>query len=647
MKRRDMEGETITVGDRTVQLGSSLARDQHGKTYAVQDEQLMAVKIFDNDDRRELVRKTEAMVGNPPNKIATTQGVTLSIQWPHEIVEDTETGTKFGCAIPIPDTGSKKDVLQHAVQNLNWNRSTPNERYEIALNLANIVSAIHQQGHAIGDFNHRHVLIGEHSITVRNCDRFCIQGGDTNQTDTSDVGRDTDDVPVREGPYTNTSGSDDSSGETNDNESTGNAGEAPVVYWSGAHHPRYMPATKRQRTLSDIRQNDRFGLAVHIFQLLMEGEHPFRATGPDAATGSFQDMIKANPFPYDNPEASLESPDQAPEYEQIPDSIRELFSDTFGQLDSQTGEEYPSPLEWVRTLSAAGGFDNSIPERAEASQEESAGHDYISGSQQPSESSEDTHTTEQTDQSDHPDSHDTEPEQTDTWIDKVITTPESTDRSDYSADSHKQQFTVAVERRDCKKCGTTNLRSHHQGCDAPLVYIGSQWQCGACGVNVPASGTCPDCGASVEREAVNIPVDFSPSINPIDIEHAIHKETNQRRAEHGQKQLEYSDHLSVIAHRHSRNMAHQEFFDHTTPDGHSTADRYEQFNHDTKQSGENIALEYPDPTASSKEIAQSIVDGWMNSSGHRENILRDAFEMEGIGIYLKPSGAVYATQNFC
>ena len=37
----------------------------------------------------------------------------------------------------------------------------------------------------------------------------------------------------------------------------------------------------------------------------------------------------------------------------------------------------------------------------------------------------------------------------------------------------------------------------------------------------------------------------------------------------------------------------------------------------------------------------------MNSSGHRSNILADAWRNEGIGIYVTDEGKVYATQNFC
>nr|WP_246391966.1 CAP domain-containing protein [Halosimplex pelagicum] len=136
------------------------------------------------------------------------------------------------------------------------------------------------------------------------------------------------------------------------------------------------------------------------------------------------------------------------------------------------------------------------------------------------------------------------------------------------------------------------------------------------------------------------------SAESVEIEHAIHDETNRRRVDHGLDRLTYSDHLSIIAARHSRDMAQRDFFAHANPDGDEPSDRYKTFGHDTRSSGENIALEHYDVLATPEKVAQSVVDAWMNSQGHRENILRDHFTEEGIGVYLNHDGGVYATQNF-
>jgi uncharacterized protein YkwD len=47
------------------------------------------------------------------------------------------------------------------------------------------------------------------------------------------------------------------------------------------------------------------------------------------------------------------------------------------------------------------------------------------------------------------------------------------------------------------------------------------------------------------------------------------------------------------------------------------------------------------------KIAESTVHGWMNSQGHRKNILTPRWKSEGIGVAISPDDKVYITQNFC
>ena len=47
------------------------------------------------------------------------------------------------------------------------------------------------------------------------------------------------------------------------------------------------------------------------------------------------------------------------------------------------------------------------------------------------------------------------------------------------------------------------------------------------------------------------------------------------------------------------------------------------------------------------EFAFVVVDGWMNSPGHRENILDGSYDVEGIGVAVSADERVYVTQNFC
>ena len=50
---------------------------------------------------------------------------------------------------------------------------------------------------------------------------------------------------------------------------------------------------------------------------------------------------------------------------------------------------------------------------------------------------------------------------------------------------------------------------------------------------------------------------------------------------------------------------------------------------------------------SQAKIAETTVQGWMKSPGHRQNILKPYWNNEGIGVFIAPDDKVYITQNFC
>lgn len=209
-----------------------------------------------------------------------------------------------------------------------------------------------------------------------------------------------------------------------------------------------------------------------------------------------------------------------------------------------------------------------------------------------------------------------------------------------------EEVTVEISIYDCDNCGSTNGPSLHGDCAAPVLYTGGTWQCGSCGVRIRPKGSCAECGHETTPERLATPLDMRPAAIPRTIEQSVHKATNRCRRDHGIDILSYSDHLSAIALRHSRDMAARDYFDHDSPEGASAADRYRRFGHDDRSVGENIAFREVVPTAGAMSVAEGVVEGWMDSPGHRENILRERFEAEGIGAFCDPDGTVFVTQNF-
>ncbi|NHN59579.1 CAP domain-containing protein [Halorussus sp. JP-T4] len=150
------------------------------------------------------------------------------------------------------------------------------------------------------------------------------------------------------------------------------------------------------------------------------------------------------------------------------------------------------------------------------------------------------------------------------------------------------------------------------------------------------------------------------------VERLVHEYINERRTDHGLGTLDFDTDLREIARYHSRDMAENDYFSHTSPSGESRSDRYETFGYDCRAyitdtryytGGENIAYTYYDTDVrtddgtihhdNADELAAGIVSQWMNSEGHRENILTAGWNKEGIGLYITSEGKVYATQNFC
>ncbi|MCJ8282808.1 MAG: CAP domain-containing protein, partial [Rivularia sp. ALOHA_DT_140] len=115
----------------------------------------------------------------------------------------------------------------------------------------------------------------------------------------------------------------------------------------------------------------------------------------------------------------------------------------------------------------------------------------------------------------------------------------------------------------------------------------------------------------------------SPTANPL-IEEVI-QETNKYRIEAGLQPLVLNLDLSESAQMHSEDMAHNDFFSHTGSNGTRVSDRTKSAGYESSFVGQNIAAGYMS--------AEEVVRGWMNSPGHRENILNPSYKEIGIGYY--------------
>jgi uncharacterized protein YkwD len=114
---------------------------------------------------------------------------------------------------------------------------------------------------------------------------------------------------------------------------------------------------------------------------------------------------------------------------------------------------------------------------------------------------------------------------------------------------------------------------------------------------------------------------------------------NRDRRANGLRALCCHPGLASVARGHSQDMARRGYFDHTNPDGEEPWDRMQRAGvSGWTNAAENIAYGYDTPDA--------VQDGWLNSPGHRANIMDPGMTHVGVGVGQEPGGARYWTQLF-
>ncbi len=128
------------------------------------------------------------------------------------------------------------------------------------------------------------------------------------------------------------------------------------------------------------------------------------------------------------------------------------------------------------------------------------------------------------------------------------------------------------------------------------------------------------------------------------IEEALHALINAERAKAGLSALSYDAELADMARLHSQDMLAQNYFDHTGLDGCSMSCRFKNIGYQYRAIGENIYMMRGYDDLSADAVAEHIVEGWMQSPGHRENILHADFATEGLGVAAE-GDSIYATED--
>ena len=157
----------------------------------------------------------------------------------------------------------------------------------------------------------------------------------------------------------------------------------------------------------------------------------------------------------------------------------------------------------------------------------------------------------------------------------------------------------------------------------------------------------PESGVPAQPPLNSSPKSHAASVGPAAqsertaaMETEVIRRVNDIRRKNGLAPLKSTETLNRVARDYSRLMATKGFFSHTGPEGKTVVDRIREAGLSFRIVAENIytGRNVPQP-------AERAVEGWMDSSGHRRNILREGVTQTGVGIW-RDGETHYFTQVF-
>lgn len=275
----------ITSKSRVVALGDEIGRGGEGIVYKISGSSNEVAKIYLEGKFSDRERKLEAMLLYPPHNSHPHlySKTNICIAWPTEVVYDMETRKFSGFLMPfINESYNIFEIYNPGLRNfaVNWLYL-----HHVAQNFALALDTLHQAGHVMGDINQKNVLVGENAlITLVDTDSFQIRDEQSNRIYRCEVGV---------GEYT----SPELQGKNFSNEERN-------IY------------------------HDYFGLSVLVFQLLMQGFHPFTGAPKNpiksVLASTYEDRIRSGVFPY-FPNRNYSPPPSAPDFQSLHPELQKLF----------------------------------------------------------------------------------------------------------------------------------------------------------------------------------------------------------------------------------------------------------------------------------------------------------------------------------
>jgi len=306
MLRRQSNGQLLNYGSQTaVGVGGE------ARILQIREDPGLLAKVYHNPTAQH-ARKLAAMIANPPVDPMAAKGH-VSIAWPVDLVETADGRRRF-VGFLMPYVTWMRPIIEY------YNPRTRHQQcplfnyqylHRTARNLAVAVGALHVRGYVIGDVNETNILVNDTALVTL---------------------VDTDSFQVRD-------------------PKNGHLFRCPVGT------PLFTPPEFQNKAFAHIDrapENDLFGLAVLIFQILMEGAHPF--AGQFTGRGDpppYEVRISLGHFPHGNkPRGPYRPAPVTLPFEVLDPKLQQLFLRSFvaGHGDPQAR---PGTQEWLSALIAA------------------------------------------------------------------------------------------------------------------------------------------------------------------------------------------------------------------------------------------------------------------------------------------------------
>ena len=301
-------GKTYTAVD------PPLGKGGEGTVYEVEGMPGYVLKIYAPEKRNEeRLHKLTAMLASPLPDVAISQ-----VTWPVDIVS--ENRAFMGYVMPKAQGGEELEVIYSDKYNKKF---TYYQKISIAKNLCAALNSVHSAGQVCGDLNPKNIVVDPKTglVTLIDTDSYHI----------------TDPATGR-------------------------------IYRCTVGMPDYLPPELQKKMKGGMtlvnaplptftKEADLFGLATHIFRLLMNGALPF-SCAVDSTTAMSQgsvtapqpvDNIANNFFPYFDKRPGIVIPPYAPSFNILPADLQRLFLRAFKDGHSDP-KARPTPIEWFGAL---------------------------------------------------------------------------------------------------------------------------------------------------------------------------------------------------------------------------------------------------------------------------------------------------------